>query len=97
MPVPNYGTTGIEEAKALEAFVASPNPFRDVLRILAPDSYNLQATCYELVSAQGIVVRKGQLRDRETLLNTKGLPAGLYMLRLATKTGEQRTHRVVKY
>ena len=97
MPVPNYGTTGIEEAKALEAFVASPNPFRDVLRILAPDSYNLQGTCYELVSAQGIVVRKGQLRDRETLLNTKGLPAGLYMLRLATKTGEQRTHRVVKY
>ena len=95
MPVPDYGT-GVEDAKALEAFLVSPNPFRDELRIVAPDSNNLQGTCYELVSSQGIVVRKGVLQDSETLLNTKALPAGLYMLRLETKTGEQRIHRIVK-
>lgn len=95
MPVPNYGTS-IEDAKALAAFAVSPNPFRDELQITTTSMELLQDAFYELVNAQGVVLQKGRLRDRETRLDTRDLPAGLYVLRLATKTGEQRTHRIVK-
>ena len=49
-----------------------------------------------LLNAQGLVVRSGAIEMSETIISTEELPAGLYILRLATANGATKVLRVVK-
>ena len=71
----------------------TPNPFADLLRIT---NIELQNARYELLNAQGIVVRSGKLMGNEQLIETTDLTSGLYLLRLTAASGATKTISVVK-
>ncbi len=71
----------------------TPNPFADLLRIT---NVELQNARYELLNAQGIVVRSGKLMGNEQLIETTDLTSGLYLLRLTAASGATKTISVVK-
>ena len=73
--------------------VVTPNPFDNHLRL---SKYDVKDGHYELLNAQGVVVRTGALGNHETLLNTSELPSGMYLVRVTAKNGATKTYRVVK-
>ena len=84
-------TTGVEDLLFANV-VVTPNPFSSQLRI---SSYELRGE-YALLSAQGVVVRKGNMDGNEVVVETSNLTPGLYLLRLTTESGATKTITVVK-
>ena len=84
-------STAVEDAAFTNVNVF-PNPFKHQLRIADEE---LQGG-YVLLNAQGLVVRSGAIETSETIISTEELPAGLYILRLATANGATKVLRVVK-
>ncbi len=72
----------------------TPNPFSTQLRISNSEAINAR---YELINANGLVVRSGDLQDTETILNTENLAAGIYLLHLTTPNGTTKVYSVLKY
>ena len=73
--------------------VVTPNPFDNQLRL---SKYDVKDGHYELLNAQGVVVRTGALGNHETLLNTSELPSGMYLVRVTAKNGATKVVKVVK-
>ena len=71
----------------------TPNPFADLLRIT---NVELQNARYELLNAQGIVVRSGKLEGEDASIETRSLPAGIYLLELSTQGGYTRAWKLIK-
>ncbi len=84
--------TGLSETWAATVQV-TPNPFADRLRIVNNDLYN---GSYTLYTALGQCVRTGSLCNKEVIVNTADLRAGLYILCLVAPSGETKTFRLVK-
>ena len=89
---PEEKQSGVESA-LLAGIEALPNPFTSTLKIVnASNLYRVQ-----LLSAEGRVIRTVAHDGAETLkLDTKDLPAGLYLLRCEDAHGGVRTLRVVR-
>ena len=90
---PTNPNTGIEEGRPFNGTLVRPNPFGGELSIVVEN--NLTDAVYELISAQGVVVRRGALFD-VTSIDTRDIPSGLYLLRLIAPNGQGRTLRVIK-
>lgn len=90
---PTNPPTGIEEGKVFHGALVRPNPFGAELLIVVEN--NLANAVYELISAQGAVVRRGALFDI-TSVDTHDVPSGLYLLRLIAPNGQAHTLRVIK-
>lgn len=90
---PTNPPTGIEEGKVFHGASVRPNPFGAELLIVVEN--NLANAVYELISAQGAVVRRGALFDI-TSVDTHDVPSGLYLLRLIAPNGQAHTLRVIK-
>ena len=90
---PTNPPTGIEEGKVFHGASVRPNPFGAELLIVVEN--NLANAVYELISAQGAVVRRGALFDI-TSVDTYDVPSGLYLLRLIAPNGQAHTLRVIK-
>lgn len=90
---PTNPNTGIEEGRPFNGTLVRPNPFGGELSIVVEN--NLTDAVYELISAQGVVVRRGTLFD-VTSIDTRDIPSGLYLLRLIAPNGQARTLRVIK-
>ena len=73
--------------------IVAPNPFGSQLRILNAE---WQGAKYELINAQGVIVRTAQLGHVISQLDTEALPEGLYLLRLTHTSGATKTFVVVK-
>ena len=84
-------TTSVEDAVLANVLVA-PNPFTTQLRLLC----NGATGRYDLLNAQGVVVRSGNVNGNEVLIETTDLTSGLYLLRLTAKNGATKTITVVK-
>ena len=69
-----------------------PNPFTTALRLIC----NGSTGCYELLNAQGIVVRSGNMDGNEVVIETNDLTSGHYLLRLTAVNGATKTTMVVK-
>ncbi len=82
------------EESLLASLIVSPNPFTVQLRIGNPEGI---AVAYELVNLSGVVVRSGVLNGNEVIIDTEGLPAGLYFARLMGQNGAKRVVKVTKY
>ena len=82
----------VEDALFADVVVA-PNPFTTVLRIVGNEVSGVR---YELLNAQGAVVRSGAVDAREVTVDTTELTAGLYLVRLSDGKGATRVYRVVK-
>ena len=83
--------TGVEDAVFVTVVVA-PNPFDALLRISNGDVRGK----YTLYNTHGAEVASGALEGAETRINTASLPAGIYLLRLTSENGAQKTFTVVK-
>lgn len=59
-----------------------PNPGRELWVTLPPEELALEGIPYVLRSPTGSVVRRGQLMNRSTQIESQGLPAGVYLLDL---------------
>ena len=84
-------TTSVEDAVLANVLVA-PNPFTTQLRLLC----NGATGRYDLLNAQGVVVRSGNMAGSEIVIETSDLTSGLYLLRLTTENGAVKTITVVK-
>ena len=90
----NTGSAAVENA--LYASIAiGPNPFVEELRIFV-GLYNKATIEYRLYSAQGIVVRSGKLEGEDASIETRSLPAGIYLLELSTQGGYTRAWKLIK-
>ena len=78
--------------QAIAAARIYPNPFTDVLRIEQLPDARTTVTFYDVL---GNKVRTDVVSGSSTSLNTAQLPAGLYMLRLASG-GNEQWHKLVK-
>lgn len=83
---------GLPEAAALASLQVYPNPTEDRLMLESP----LAGGRYSLSSLAGQRLRQGRYRRGSTGLSLQGLPAGLYLLRLESAKGGQRTVKVRK-
>lgn len=83
--------TAVEDAVFASVIVA-PNPFTTALRLIC----NGSTGCYELLNAQGIVVRSGDMDGNEVVIETNDLTSGHYLLRLTAVNGATKTTMVVK-
>ena len=83
--------TSVEDAVLANVLVA-PNPFTTQLRLLC----NGATGRYDLLNAQGVVVRSGSMAGNEVLIETSDLTSGLYLLRLTAENGATNTITVVK-
>ena len=84
-------STFVEDAMLANVQVA-PNPFTTQLRLLC----NGATGRYDLLNAQGVVVRAGNMADSEVAIETRDLTSGLYLLRLTAENGATKTITVVK-
>ena len=80
------------EDSVFDSVVVTPNPFNEQIRIL---NRNLRGK-YSLTNIHGVAVTSGALEDAETHINTTALPSGVYLLRLTTENGAEKTFTVVK-
>ena len=80
------------EDSVFDAVVVTPNPFNEQIRIL---NRNLRGK-YSLTNIHGVAVASGTLEDAETHINTTALPTGVYLLRLTSENGAEKTFTVVK-
>ena len=85
--------SGIDDTLPFSTVSLLPNPFEGELRIRVGN--NLPEAIYELINAQGAIVRRGALYD-VTTIDTRELPSGLYLIRLVARDGRARTQRVIK-
>ncbi len=90
---PNQSSLAVEDTKVLEGVLVFPNPFTAQLNI-TNERFNMQLS-YELLSIQGLVLRRGQVLEHE-VLSTEMLPAGVYLLRFVNAEGRIGVVRVVK-
>ena len=72
--------------------IVAPNPFTTQLRMVC----NGTTGRYDLLNAQGIVVRRGNMDGNEVVLETSDLTSGLYLLRLTAESGATKTMTIVK-
>ena len=81
-----------------DAFFASvrvmPNPFEADLRIVLDGES--QGVKYELINANGSIVRKGTIVANDTRIETAELTAGIYILRLTSESGKTKSFTLVK-
>ena len=85
-------TLAVEENQLADV-TAAPNPFATQLTLRGYKTTNGR---YELMTLAGVTLRAGLLWSDETQIETADLPAGLYLIRLTTETGETKTLKVVK-
>ncbi len=83
--------TAVEDAIFANVLVA-PNPFIAQLRLVC----NGATGRYDLLNAQGVVVRSGNMDGNEVMIETTDLTSGLYLLRLTAENGAVKTITVVK-
>ena len=84
-------TTAVEDAIFANVLVA-PNPFIAQLRLVC----NGATGRYDLLNAQGVVVRSGNMDGNEVMIETTDLTSGLYLLRLTATNGATKVVTVVK-
>ena len=72
--------------------IVAPNPFTTQLRLVC----NGTTARYDLLNAQGVVVRRGNMDGNEVVLETTDLTSGFYLLRLTAESGATKTITVVK-
>ena len=84
-------TTSVDDTVLANVLVA-PNPFTTQLRLVC----NGATGRYDLLNAQGVVVRSGNMADSEVAIETSDLTSGLYLLRLTAENGTTKTITVVK-
>ena len=84
-------STSVEDAMLTNVLVA-PNPFTTQLRLVC----NGATGRYDLLNAQGVVVRSGNMDGNEVMIETTDLTSGLYLLRLTAENGATKTITVVK-
>ena len=84
-------TTAVDDAVFANVLVA-PNPFIAQLRLVCNGAMGR----YDLLNAQGAVVRNGNMDGNEVMIETTDLTSGLYLLRLTAENGATKTYCVVK-
>ncbi|MBL7717662.1 MAG: T9SS type A sorting domain-containing protein [Flavipsychrobacter sp.] len=72
---------------------AYPNPVSDVLRIALPDN---EAYQYSVLSFTGSVVKSGTISNASNGIDVQNMPAGMYVLKLASKEGISGNLKFVK-
>ena len=83
----------VEDAVFANVLIA-PNPFEADLRIVLDGES--QGVTYQLISANGAVVRSGNILSNETRVETAELTAGIYILRLTSESGRTKSFTLVK-
>ena len=83
----------VEDAVFANALVA-PNPFEADLRIVLDGES--QGVTYQLISANGSIVRKGTIVANDTRIETAELTAGIYILCLTSESGKTKSFTLVK-
>lgn len=89
----NKPPLALEDA-TLATIAVSPNPFSSQLRIINSEGIRGR---YEFVSSTGVLLRSGVLEGKESVLETAGLPAGIYLVRIYGDNAMQKSVRVLKY
>ena len=89
----------VEKANAVEEAVFAdvrvmPNPFETNLRIVLGGEN--RGVKYELINANGAVVRNGGIVANETLVETSELAAGVYILRLTSESGRTKSFKLIR-
>ena len=83
----------VEEAVFADVRVM-PNPFETNLRIVLGGEN--RGVKYELINANGAVVRNGGIVANETLVETSELAAGVYILRLTSESGRTKSFKLIR-
>ena len=89
----------VEKPNAVEEAVFAnvrvmPNPFETNLRIVLGGEN--RGVKYELINANGAVVRNGGIVANETLVETSELAAGVYILRLTSESGRTKSFTLIR-
>ena len=87
-----YGTVPVREpaAEALVRVLGNPVAVGDTLRVISPEAL----TGWQLVTSDGRALRAGGRPGKELSVPTQGLPAGVYILRVALADGRSVSRRV---
>ena len=79
--------------KDASKFIIYPNPTNEELNITSPGLSQGEVVLYNMVG-QAVLIE--QLNGKQTTLNIKHLPSGLYMLALTNQNGIRTVHKIVK-
>ncbi len=90
----------IEEAKGIKLLVAAyPNPTTDYL-MLSIDEFtdcNSLSMSYQLYDMQGKLLEKGNISNKETLIDMTNLVSSSYYVKVLQGKSEIKTFKIIKY
>ena len=90
---PNAIVTSISEDAPTLPLTIYPNPVRNQLFL---HFNNKVPEIIEIISGQGVVLKKVEWHSEQSGVDISELPSGLYLLRCQWKTGESQTYSLLK-
>lgn len=92
-----FVVTSIEEIGGISLeMVVYPNPTTDYLKLVIED-YRLENLIYLLYDLNGKLLQKGEIIDKETVIQTGYLLPAEYYVKVRSSQNELKTFKIVKY
>lgn len=83
----------VPQREKYSAITTYPNPFNETILIKTGDISSIQ---YSLYNTTGRMVLSGYIPGSHTIINTIGLPAGLYILEISDNNGYHSYNKLLK-
>lgn len=94
-PYEIYVTSGIENTMVNLNISTYPNPTRDNL-MLSIDNLGNANFVFQLFDSNGKLVSTGNVTENKTIISMEQLAAGSYFVRVANKSTEVKTFKIIK-
>lgn len=88
---PAYVT--VLDAESYLDIMIAPNPFNEAISINTDNIHNAQYSLYHIT---GKIRLTGKVQSNRTIINTSGIPTGLYILEISNNEGYYTRHKVLK-
>ena len=88
--------TSVSDSKSPKSVQIYPNPANHLLNITVDDWKESDSCVYLILDMNGSLVAKGAIGKKQTKLNVKSLPSGLYVVRILSGNQEIGSHKFIK-
>lgn len=105
--ITSYFTEGVQQGFADQSInitsplpidiAVGPNPTHDWVEISVSDAGELNGLKYTLFSVKGETIKKSALSNEKTQIDLSALPAGTYLLHIASeRTNSRNVYKIIK-
>ena len=94
--LPGNRESSVADSKSPKSVQIYPNPASHLLNITVDDWKESDSCVYLILDMNGSLVAKGAVVKKQTKVNVKSLPSGLYVVRILSGNQEIGSHKFIK-